>query len=230
MFSFFCIVGNISGITHKLTMPPYDEIEDIDVFELEPEECISYEDYSKRDFKEQVEDGLWSTIWQRNLTSFKITSKTSSTLKGYSSTNLFDKTPYTAWVEGVNGDGFNEWVTVKLDAEKHSPSSTPFTIHWIGIIPGYAKSQKTWEENNRVKSALLVIYSPGAPRWPYVVCRLKFKDYNGLQVFHLSNELAAPNMDPMAKTLWLVIEEVYKGTKYSDTCISEMVVRGGCLP
>ncbi len=230
MLSLLFLMEPICGLNNKLSSPPFDKIDDMDISELEPEEIINFNDYSQKDFKEQAEDGLWSTIWHRNLSYLKTSLEASSTLKGYSVNNLLDKKVETTWVEGTKGDGLKEWISIKLDADKHSPSSTPFTIHWVGIIPGYAKSQKTWEENNRVKSALLIIFSPGAPRWQYVICRLKFKDVNGLQVFHLSNDLAAPNMDPMTKTLWLVIEDVYKGTKFADTCISEVVVRGGCLP
>jgi len=29
-------------------------------------------------------------------------------------------------------------------------------LTYFGIIPGYLKSDKTWEENNRIKSALLI--------------------------------------------------------------------------
>lgn len=218
------------GTNNTLSSPPYEKIKNMQIYDLEFEECISYEEYSKRDFEEQEEDGLWSSIWQKNLSSFNIISNSSSKLKHYNTSNMFDKNPFTAWVEGVNGDGIHEWVAFRLNADKDSPSSTPFTIHWIGVIPGYAKNQNIWKENNRVKTALLVIYSPGAPYGEYVVCRMKFKDYNGLQIFRLPNDLAAPNMEPMTKTLWLIIEDVYKGTKYSDTCISEIVVRGGCLP
>jgi len=222
-------ISELSATNNRFNVPPYEKIKNLKIYEFEPEEFVSYEEYSNRDFYEQV-DSLWSTIWHDNLDELEISSKSSSTLKGYPTTNLFDKKIDTAWVEGAKGDGIDEWVTVKLDAKKESPTTTPFTIHWIGVIPGYAKNQKTWEENNRVKTALLIIYSPNAAYSEYVVCRLKFKDINQLQIFHLPNDLTAPNQEPMTKTLWLVIKEIYKGTKYSDTCISEMVIRGGCKP
>lgn len=35
------------------------------------------------------------------------------------------------------------------------------------------------------------------------------------------------NMCPMENTTWLKIEEIYKGSKFDDTCISEIVLIGG---
>lgn len=224
--------SKVNVLNEKLARPPYDQINDNDteIDELEPEELISYEKFSKRDLIEQAEDGLWSTIWGKNLDWLNISVYSSSTLKGYNVTNLFDKNISTAWVEGAKNDGIDEWISININAGKTSLSSTPFTIYWVGIISGYSKSKKTWEENNKLKSALLVIYSPDDPSWEYAVCRLKFKDYMGLQVFRLPDYLVAPTLYPMTKKVWLIIKDVYKGTKYSDTCISEIVLRGGCLP
>jgi len=60
----------------------------------------------------------------------------------------------------------------------------------------------------------------------YAILRLKFNDFKGLQVFNIGNyeRLFAPK-----KKIWIIIEDVYKGTKYDDTCISEMVIGGGIL-
>lgn len=85
-------------------------------------------------------------------------------------------------------------------------------------------------ENNRIKSALLIIYSPNSNDNDFTACRLHFKDLMLTQVFNLTDEQITTNTDPMSKTIWLVIEEVYKGTKYPDTCLSEIVFAGTCLP
>jgi hypothetical protein len=230
ILSFIFFIEPIFGLSNKLETPPYNKIENIDIIELKPEEVINYDDYKERDYKEQAEDGLWSTIWKRNLIYLNKSLAASSTLNKYNVNNIIDQNTNTAWVEGAKGDGLKEWISIKLDADKRSLSSTPFTIYWFAMIPGYAKSQKTWKENNRVKTALLIINSPKAPESEYIACRLQFEDTNKLQVFRIPDDLIVQNQDPMTKKLWLVIEEVYKGKKYSDTCISEVVVRGGCLP
>jgi hypothetical protein len=222
----FC--GLVWGLNSKSIPPPYDKIDDSDVMELNPK-LMEYEEYSKQDFEDQKQySGMWSTLHQINLDSLKISVVASSVLKGYTATSLIDKKVDTAWVDGISGDGINEWFSIKLDAKRDSPDAT-FTIAQFYMIPGYAKSQKTWKENNRVKTALLIIHSPKASFSEYIVCRLQFVDTMKLQVFTLPLDLMVPNY-PMSKTVWLVIEDVYKGTKYSDTCISEVAIEGSCLP
>ena len=63
-----------------------------------------------------------------------------------------------------------------------------------------------------------------------MVYRLLLKDDQKLQLFKLSDDKIAGNMDPMVKDIWIRIDDVYQGTKYDDTCISEFVIIGGCLP
>lgn len=201
--------------------------------ELEPIEFLSYSEYTKKDLYHQKSDeAAWSTIWHNNLDKFEATLKCSSLLKGYPVTNLLDKRIDTAWVEGSEGDGIGEWVSININAVK---DDRPVGMLYFGMIPGYLKSDKSWEENNRIKTALLVIETyvgynikKGVEEYEYPVLRLKFKDYKGLQVFDLLDYGAPPTFEP--KRLWLIIEDVYKGTKYRDTCISEVVITGTCAP
>ena len=211
---------------------PSSKIRNIDIVELQPTELTSYDQFKKQDLKDQEKySGMWSTVNTINLDSLKIKTEVSSTLgQSYSKSNIFDGKIDTAWVEGTKGDGIGEWVNIQIDATLESPSTTPFSVRKIGIIPGYSKSQKTWNENNRVKSALLVIYTPSAfPKEnEWVVYRLKFEDIDKLQIFKFPIEKIAANLDPMTSTVWFKIEDVYKGTKYQDTCISEIVLMGAC--
>ncbi len=130
-------------------------------------------------------------------------------------------------------NGIGEWVKIKIDAYRGASeyTTTPFGIREVGIIPGYAKSEKTWVENNRVKTLLLIVQSPplSYPKGrEWVVYRLNLKDGNQLQYFDLPISTIEYNDTPMQKTVWVKIEEIYKGTKYDDTCISELVLGGVC--
>ena len=201
--------------------------------ELEPNELISYEEYSKKDLYEQkTNEAAWSTIWHDNLEKLDVLTKGSLTFKGYLTNNLFDNKVDTAWVEGANGDGIGEWISIVLNAKR---TDRPTGMLYFGMIPGYLKSDKIWKENNRVKTALLIVQRytgydirTKSFRYDYPIIRLKFKDFKGLQVFNLLDYGAPPTYDP--KRLWVIIENVYKGTKYNDTCISEIVVSGTCAP
>lgn len=202
------------------------------VTELEPIELISYNAYSKKDLYEQkTNEAAWSTIWHDNLDKIEIITKSSSSIKRYPLTNLFDKKIDTAWVEGIEGDGIGEWISIDINAKR---AERPTGMLYFGMIPGYLKSEKSWEENNRVKTALLIVEgyvgydSTKSSRYEYSILRLKFDDFQGLQLFDLLDYGGPPTFD--SKRLWVVIEDVYKGTKYSDTCISEMVITGTCAP
>jgi len=175
----------------------------------------------------------WSTIHPFNLDEFKISINSSSTLgKSYKGSNICDGKIETAWVEGVKGDGIGEWVKISINAYSSLAqyTTTPFFIYRIGVVPGYAKSMKTWIENNRVKKLLVIIHSP-PPLAPHehewVVLRLNLKDEMKVQLFDIPNDKQVGNLEPMVKEIWLKIEEVYKGTKYDDTCISEFIAIGG---
>jgi hypothetical protein len=214
---------------------PTEKIANIPIIELHPEECYSYHEFAEQDQAIQKKaSGIWNTITPKiNLDDLKIKVTASSTLgKAYQSTNIIDKKLETAWVEGVKGSGKGEWVKLTLNAKKVSHSSTPFSISSMGIIPGYAKNQTTWNENNRVKTMLVVIYTPASATQEneWVAFRLFLKDENKLQLFEIPIDYIAYNFELMTKTVWFKIEDVYKGTKYDDTCISEIVLRGGCEP
>lgn len=174
-----CYADNTSNV-FTLTKPPFNKIKENVIQDLKPDIFLSYDDYSKEDYTiQKTTDGGWSTINQLQLDSLKIYSLSSSNLKGYKVNSLYDKSIDTAWVEGKNGNGIGEWVTLQLWATKETVTSTPFTMEEFAMIPGYAKSDKTWEENNRIKTALLIIFTPdGDPNSDslYRVFRLNFED------------------------------------------------------
>ena len=87
-----------------------------------------------------------------------------------------------------------------------SGEASEVPIAKIGIINGYAKGDK-FKQNNRVKKALLV-FSNGQR------IALDLADTPKMQYF---------NFEPVpASQVRLIIENVYPGTKWDDTCISEI--------
>lgn len=104
------------------------------------------------------------------------------------------------WVEGVKGNGINESISVEFKSE----------IHGFSILNGYADVQnmKLYKENSRVK-------------------RLKVEDLtNKLEYFMDFEDKVYFNylsLSKPSKLLKLTILDVYKGTKYQDTCISAMI-------
>ncbi|NBJ91461.1 NADase-type glycan-binding domain-containing protein [Parablautia muri] len=138
----------------------------------------------------------------------------------------------TAWAEGVPGYGIGESIRVT--------SSCSYSGKWDGevffyegdlepdvfdgymrytqicIVNGYAKSQKTWEENGRVKRMLM--YVEGQP-YAY----LELEDTIRPQYFTLPiNDIKA--FEGVDVHFEFVIDEVYPGTKYEDTCLTGLVV------
>ena len=146
---------------------------------------------SRKEYSNQKGDVFyWSTIWHDNLSNLYINTKASSTLDEYSVSNLFDKSLDTAWVEGSNGPGVGEIITISLNTRigKYNTEHTS-ADYFILDDTLYLKSNKTWSENNRVKSALLIIkrniFSIKGSYDSYVILRLKFKDIKQLQVFDI---------------------------------------------
>ncbi|MFZ1813710.1 MAG: caspase family protein [Rhizobiaceae bacterium] len=114
--------------------------------------------------------------------------------------NMLDADPATAWVEGADGDGLNEGVVVTFDG--------PLALKRVRIMNGYNKNQSIFTKNGRVR-VLNMDTSEGQN------FRLELADAQGWQSVEL------PELKPM---LWIAlsIEDVYRGSRYSDTAISEL--------
>ncbi|MBD3330487.1 hypothetical protein GF354_03070 [Candidatus Peregrinibacteria bacterium] len=111
----------------------------------------------------------------------------------------------TAWVEGVDGPGIGEWIQVPLDPAKNYDK--------VQIFSGYGESDELWDQNNRVKD-LKITFSTGFEQ------TVHFIDNYDYEVFTLDEIVVAP--------LWAKFEilNIYPGTKFDDTAISEIKVLG----
>jgi len=147
----------------------------------------------------EVESGSPEYIEFDNITA-------SSTLKASSNNSyeprfVTDWKRETAWVEGKDDDGIGEWIKLEKD--------NPIKVSGIEINNGYLKSESIYKANNRVKT-------------------IKIEFSNGESITKgLKDEFGANNLiefDKPIETSYikLTILDVYKGSKYNDTCISEI--------
>ena len=123
----------------------------------------------------------------------------------YRASKINDWNHETAWVEGVAGHGVGQWVEFR---DIYGDG----TITTITILNGYVKSDKAWSENSRVKR--LKVYFNDRP-----VFILELQNSRSLQTFQVQNLLGnATYIDKLR----FEIMEVYPGTKYQDTVISDI--------
>jgi hypothetical protein len=109
----------------------------------------------------------------------------------------------TAGVEGDSSDGIGEWIEFDLDTE--------YEINRIDIINGYDKSDLVFKLNNRVKKMDIQFSDT-------IKSNVMLDDNNGWQSF---------DFKPIrTNSLRFIIKDIYKGLKYKDTCISEILIWG----
>jgi len=119
----------------------------------------------------------------------------------YSVNNLFDDDSTTAWVEGVKDDGIGQWVQINFD--------TTYKIKYILIRNGYQKSTLTYYNNNRVKK-MLIYYSDGTKQ------EIKLFDKMGYYRYPIKKK--------NTRFIKILIKEIFEGSKFNDTCISDVVI------
>lgn len=147
--------------------------------------------------------GIFSCTGESVVASSYLSSQGSS---NYRASNIKDCNHETAWVEGVKGYGIGEWI-------EFQDISADGTITGINILNGYVKSNKAWSENTRVKS--LKVYYNDRP-----LCILELQNSRSLQYFGI-DDLLEGYTSHISKLRFEILE-VYPGTKYKDTVISEI--------
>jgi hypothetical protein len=120
----------------------------------------------------------------------------------YDVRNLFSAQPEMAWVEGTPGQGKGEWVTVEFDAER--------LVTAVVVRNGYQKNDDIYGKNSRVRR-LRLVFSQGES------ASFTLQDRTGPQTITLDRPI---------NTHWIefVIDDVYPGSRYSDTAISKLYV------
>ncbi|MBT1516100.1 caspase family protein [Bradyrhizobium sp. SRL28] len=120
----------------------------------------------------------------------------------YGPENLFKGPASSAWVEGQQGNGVGEWITVEFEGLR--------TVRSIVVRNGYQKSNDIFGKNNRVRH-LRAVFSQGETQ------TLTLQDRSG------SESLTLPKP---VKAYWVkfIIDDVWAGNKYTDTAITKLVV------
>lgn len=114
---------------------------------------------------------------------------------------LFDGRDDTTWQEGVNGYGINESVSFSFD--------TTHQIKYIGFKLGNWKNDKYYFGNAMPKTMTLT-----------------FGNYSGQVTFNGVRDIewVEVNNTVTADSMRITIDDVYPGTSWEDTCITEIMV------
>lgn len=117
--------------------------------------------------------------------------------------NLTDGNSSTAWIEGADGYGYGETITLSL---AEACIAGGFTL-----MNGYCSSEAAWENNSRVRKFL--VYKDSSP-----VFVLELEDTMDTQRVQFPEAISFDVGDEIT----LEILEVYPGVRYADTAISEL--------
>jgi uncharacterized caspase-like protein len=112
---------------------------------------------------------------------------------------MFDGNRETAWVEGEKELGIGETITLHFGRER--------LLSGFEIVNGYDKNQQIWAGNARVK-ALEATTRSGA-------LAITLQDVRGPSRVDFERPVRTPYLE-------LRIKDVFPGTKYKDTAISEL--------
>ncbi len=132
--------------------------------------------------------------------------------RDYSSYMAYDGQNETAWC--VPNDGIGEWIKFYFEESSHPNYTGIMNVYQILIMNGLV-ADKYYGYNNRIKK-MKVEFSNGEKR--IITLKDGFKNY---QVFTFN-----------IKAHWvkLTILDIYKGSKYNDTCMSQIDFRSWTHP
>ena len=149
----------------------------------------------------------------------------------YSAEKLMDNDCNTAWSEGKSGSGINERIKIQIEG----------VVTQILLVNGFRKSSKTYYENNRVKKIALYVdgIRLGEMTFPdrpfHKVTMSNILDEGELlnlgNFFEGNSEKTFPGKSFHCNSdIEIEILDVYPGTKYDDTCISDIYLIKAPLP
>ena len=136
-----------------------------------------------------------------------VTARASSVLSGgdYYAGNVLDGKGSTAWVEGAGGTGTGEWI------ELYTNDGSAMDLCAIEVDPGYHKSEDILMKNG----------------WPSKL-RVETDDGIFMEQWCYGTDTQVILLEVPAEARWvrITIVEAEAGTKYTDTCISEIRLVG----
>lgn len=133
---------------------------------------------------------------------------------GYFPQNALDQDLNTAWVEGRKGYGSGEWISFEFKG--------PFDIEELRIVNGYTKSEKLYYANNRVKRMRLKLVT----EHDELEDEINLSDIPYEEMMEKCGEVIFKTdygKRILVNKVVFIIEEVYRGSRYDDTCISEIL-------
>jgi hypothetical protein len=175
-----------------------------------------------------------SNLLKQQIPKNQYTILASSEQKNYPVSNLTDMDFATAYVPATKG-GLGEKIVIQF--------KEPTKVNELVIVNGYHKNEKTYLENNRIKN--IVVIAEGNSYWKNEAGKVIIDDEkreltlsydvnNAYIPIHLdqlkfhpdvSATTIAHTFDSFKTTkIELTITEIYPGTKYNDTCISEIIL------
>lgn len=120
-----------------------------------------------------------------------------------SASKAVDGSERTSWQEGADGDGIGESLSFTL--------SKPCKVKYMSFQVGNWNSQEYYDKNNRPKELEITVGD--------VTQSVTFPDGKVEYWIELSEECPASEVG-------LVIQSVYKGSQWDDTCIAEVGIYG----
>ncbi len=122
----------------------------------------------------------------------------------YQATSLFDGDLDTVWADG-NPENYRKNDHISIEFEN------PIELDEIRIAPGYFNTG-LFNANNRIKK--LQIKFDTHPSYDDAI-NAEFQDVMEIQSINIETKISV-------KTITFIIKEVYSGSKWDDTCISEI--------
>lgn len=115
-----------------------------------------------------------------------------------------DNNTTTAWIEGVPGTGEGSWLEFKATSLQ--------SVHSISIMSGFCKSESLYYKNSRPKE-VTISFSDGSS----TTQTLQDQPF-AWQTITLENTV-------QTESVKITINSTYHGSKYEDTCISEVLIQ-----
>lgn len=145
----------------------------------------------------------------------------------YSAAKAVDGDAGTAWCEGAPGDGIGENLSVTVKAEV--PPGAECRVLDVELAPGLAKNDAAYRANGRPSAGRLERCDVAAPPTAFSLIRDASVGEN-TPAWAAKSVIAFGEgaLRDGAACVRLVITDVWRGTKYRDTCVSEFVPRVYC--
>lgn len=172
--------------------------------ENNPQNLLSfYKKTGKLNMQYQIEN-YFSNASKIKFDTLIASSTLQSNTNRYNVSNLIDNNSATAWVEGKASYGINEYVEFS--------STKPKYFQNIIIKPGYLKTFDTYTQNG-VPKKIQIIIDDG---------KVQGRTISFPNTYFNNDILITFPQKIKANKVKFIIKDVIKGSKYEDTCISEI--------